>query len=128
MGCASQKLKREAPARELYVSTLFRKASAYAEANADHWFILSAKHGLVHPDQMLEPYDVKLGTKEAGPIHAWGERVRDGLVEWDIPEDAVLLALAGGQYLTAFHTSPWRVEDPMKGMGIGQRLQFLTTN
>lgn len=128
MGCASQKLKREAPARELYVSTLFRKASAYAEANADQWFILSAKHGLVHPDQMLEPYDLKLGTKDAGPIHAWGKRVRDGLNEWDIPDDAVLLALAGGQYLTAFHTSKWTVEDPMKGMGIGQRLQFLTNN
>ncbi|MET1087465.1 MAG: DUF6884 domain-containing protein [Arthrobacter sp.] len=30
VGCASQKLQRPAPARELYASQLFRKASAYA--------------------------------------------------------------------------------------------------
>ena len=29
VGCASQKLKRPAPARELYVSKLFKKTSAY---------------------------------------------------------------------------------------------------
>lgn len=55
VGCASQKLKRPAPARELYVSPLFKKASAYAEATCDRWYVLSAKHGLVHPDAVLEP-------------------------------------------------------------------------
>jgi len=131
VGCASQKLKREAPARELYISTLFKKASAYAEREADHWFILSAKHGLVHPDQMLEPYNMKLGTKEAGPIHAWGKRVRFQLNEWvDAPAIEELLLLAGSQYDVAGGTPsdpvPWTVVDPMKGMMIGQRLQFLT--
>lgn len=62
VGCASQKLRRAAPARELYVSQLFKKASAYAEKTCDRWYILSAKHGLVHPDEVLEPYDVKLDT------------------------------------------------------------------
>jgi cytoplasmic iron level regulating protein YaaA (DUF328/UPF0246 family) len=133
VGCASQKLKREAPARELYVSTLFKKASAYAEAHSDIWFILSAKHGLVHPDQMLEPYDVKLGTKDAGPIHAWGDRVRFQLNEWvQVSEVEEVLLLAGGQYAIAAgspaNPAPWTVTDPMKGMGIGQRLQFLTNN
>jgi hypothetical protein len=64
VGCAARKLQGPAPARELYVSQLFRKASAYAEATCDRWYILSAKHGLVHPDTVLEPYDVRLG---AGP-------------------------------------------------------------
>lgn len=31
VGCASQKLTRPTPARELYVSQLFKKASEYAE-------------------------------------------------------------------------------------------------
>lgn len=132
VGCASAKLKRPAPARELYVSPLFKKASAYAEATADQWFILSAKHGLVHPDQELEPYDVKLGTKEAGPIHAWGARVRFQLNEWvNVSEVEEVLLLAGGQYDIAAgspsNPAPWRVSEPMKGMGIGHRLQFLTT-
>lgn len=37
VGCASQKLRRPAPARELYVSQLFRKAFAYAELTFDRW-------------------------------------------------------------------------------------------
>uniref|UniRef100_UPI0038B36EF6 DUF6884 domain-containing protein n=1 Tax=Agromyces humi TaxID=1766800 RepID=UPI0038B36EF6 len=45
VGCAAQKLRRPAPARDLYVSQLFRKSSAYVEWNCDAWFILSAKHG-----------------------------------------------------------------------------------
>lgn len=53
VGCASQKLRRPAPARELYASEL--KASAYAETTCDRGYILSTKHGLVHPDAVLEP-------------------------------------------------------------------------
>lgn len=55
VGCASQKLKRPVPARELYVSQLFKKASAYAELTCDRWFVLSAMHGLVHSETVLEP-------------------------------------------------------------------------
>ncbi|MET1087873.1 MAG: DUF6884 domain-containing protein [Arthrobacter sp.] len=50
VGCASQELQRPAPARDLYISQLFRKASAHAEA--------TAKNGLVHPDTKFGPYDM----------------------------------------------------------------------
>jgi hypothetical protein len=61
--CAARKLDRPAPARELYVSQLFEKASAYATAARDRRYVLSAKHGLVQPDTVLEPYDVRLGAR-----------------------------------------------------------------
>lgn len=67
VGCASAKLFRPAPARELYTSQLFPKASFYAEATCERWYILSAKHGLVHPDTVLELYDVKLGRSHRDP-------------------------------------------------------------
>jgi hypothetical protein len=41
VGWASQNLKRPAPARELYVSQLFKRASAYAELTCDRWYVLS---------------------------------------------------------------------------------------
>ncbi|MBT2548971.1 DUF6884 domain-containing protein [Arthrobacter sp. ISL-65] len=44
VGCASQKLQRPAPARELYVSQLIKTASAYAVLACDRWYVLSAKH------------------------------------------------------------------------------------
>ncbi|WP_395858435.1 DUF6884 domain-containing protein [Arthrobacter sp. KBS0702] len=41
---------------------MFKKASAYAELTCDRWYILSAKHGLLHPDEIIQPYDMRLGT------------------------------------------------------------------
>lgn len=129
VGCASQKLQRPAPARELYVSQLFKKASVYAEATCDRWFVLSAKHGLVHPDTVIEPYDMRLGTNDrtSPPIHAWAAGVRGQLAaELAGLEDVTLVALAGEQYRTVLLNSVWRYEVPMKGLGIGQQLGWLT--
>jgi hypothetical protein len=129
VGCASQKLKRPALARELYVSQLFKKASAYAEVTCDRWYVLSAMHGLVHPDAILEPYDMRLGTNDrtSPPIHAWATRVRAQLeAELAGVEDVTLVALAGEQYRTVLHGSRWSFVVPMKGLGIGQQLGWLS--
>lgn len=127
VGCASAKLKRPELARNLYVSPLFKKASAYAEATCDEWYILSAKHGLLHPDTFIEPYDMKLGTRTGPVIHTWAGIVREQLAEVLEPiEHFQLVALCGEQYRTALSTGPWLYEQPMKGLGIGQQLAFLT--
>ncbi|MET1155545.1 DUF6884 domain-containing protein [Arthrobacter sp.] len=126
--CAARKLDRPAPARELYVSQLFEKASAYAKATRDRWYILSAKHGLIHPDEVIEPYDVRLGTnhRTATPIHTWAAGVRDQLAdELDGLQNVKLIALAGEQYRTALNGVPWPSEVPMKGLGIGHQLGWL---
>lgn len=132
VGCASTKLGRAAPARELYTSALFRKASAYAERTCDQWFILSAKHGLVHPDRILEPYDMKLGrtTRDpetnAPPIHQWAQNVRSQLLETLASvEDPRLVILAGAQYETVAVHSPWPYETPLSRLMIGERLAWL---
>jgi hypothetical protein len=130
VGCASTKLRRPAPARELYVSQLFKKASAYAETTCDRWYILSAKHGLVHPDSVLEPYDMKLGASTSGqePIHNWADRVRKQLAAelGDVP-GVGLVVLAGAQYQTIVRPCQWPFEIPMQGLGIGQQLGYLTS-
>ena len=129
VGCSSAKLSRPAPARELYTSPLFRKASTYAELTCARWFILSAKHGLLNPDQVVEPYDVKLGTnaRTSPPIHEWADRVRGQLATElaDTPR-AVLVTLAGVQYQTVLRPCQWPFRIPMKGLGIGQQLGWLT--
>lgn len=127
VGCASTKFSRPAPARDLYTSQLFRKAAAYAELTCDRWFILSAKHGLLSPDQVIEPYDMKLGTPTSPPIHEWADRVRGQLAAElaDTPR-AVLVTLAGVQYQTVLRPCQWPFQIPMKGLGIGQQLRWLT--
>lgn len=128
VACASQKLDRPAPARDLYVSQLFKKASAYAEATCDRWYILSAKHGLIRPDEVIEPYDMRLGTSTGPDVNAWADRVREQLAAKlaEVPR-VTLVALAGAQYQTVLRPCQWPFEIPMKGLGIGQQLGYLTT-
>lgn len=66
--CGAQKLDEPAPAGELYTSQHFqlvlRAARRVAEEQAGRVLILSARHGLVDPDAVLAPYDVKMGDPE----------------------------------------------------------------
>jgi hypothetical protein len=57
-----RKAGRPLPARDLYVSPLFRAARAYAERHygPEGWLIQSARHGLADPNQVLAPYDLSL--------------------------------------------------------------------
>ncbi len=75
VGCGARKLARPAPARELYTGTLFRLSSAYAERVCDEWYVLSALHGLVRPDVVLEPYDLTLTDVSIVGRRAWAAGV-----------------------------------------------------
>lgn len=67
--CGRAKLPRPAPARELYTGTMFTFGLAVVEAEADltvelgvdaRVVILSACHGFLHPDTVVEPYDLAM--------------------------------------------------------------------
>ena len=76
VSCTSQKLERVAPARELYsASPNFRKWVGWVEVSCDHWFVLSAKHHLVHPDDVLAPYDQTLDGASVGEKRRWSSQV-----------------------------------------------------
>lgn len=127
VGCAAAKLRRPAPARELYTSQLFKKAAAYAEANSDRWYVLSAKYGVVSSEQVIAPYDAKLGTKSGPPIWDWARGVAGQLgLELLHDKDVELLVLAGEQYRTFLRFVHYPARVPMEGMGIGQQLGYLT--
>ncbi len=58
-----------APAREAYVGSPFKVNSRYAEAVAPgRWLILSAKYGLLDPDEEIEDYNVSFNRPASGPI------------------------------------------------------------
>ncbi|UXE04395.1 hypothetical protein SEA_FUNSIZED_24 [Mycobacterium phage Funsized] len=71
--CAAAKVGHTAPARELYDSANFRHALRAAETVARETgelfgetaavMILSAEHGLVALDDVLDPYDTKMGQR-----------------------------------------------------------------
>ena len=60
ISCSKSKLDKRAPARELYTGTLFKKAVAWAERHGYEWYVISALHGLVTPNQIIAPYNYSL--------------------------------------------------------------------
>ena len=75
VGCVKQKLSVAAAAQGLYISPLFRADGARREKTCDDWLILSAKHGLVDKQEVLEPYDVTLKTAPTVERGRWSREV-----------------------------------------------------
>jgi hypothetical protein len=100
----------------------------YAELNADVWYILSAKHGLLRPDEIVDPYEQTLNAMPRHDRFAWAERVRSQLLEM-LPRDAELLVLASQRYreqLVPFLKSQgYVVRVPMAGLKFGPQLRWL---
>jgi hypothetical protein len=71
VSCVKSKQNQPAPAKDLYTSPLFRNLRKYAEDNTDRWYILSAEHGLVDPDQILAPYEKTLNNARKDERLAW---------------------------------------------------------
>jgi hypothetical protein len=129
VGCVKSKVEGVHPARDLYVSPLFRKRRAYVEARGLAWFILSAEHGLVSPEATLHSYSRSLATMPAGERRVWGSAVISAL------EDALgeLGQLSFEIHAGASYVEPVRpyllnlgalVDVPTEGLGIGQQLSW----
>ncbi|MGD8214018.1 endonuclease III domain-containing protein [Aestuariimicrobium sp. Y1814] len=75
--------KRPTPSRaaDLYTSWGFAHRRTLAEALGRQWFILSADHGLVMPDEWLAPYDVALAGCSSEYRREWGRWVAARLIK-----------------------------------------------
>ena len=79
LGCVKTKRASSAPAKELYISPLWNKRRRYAEMSGKPWMILSAEHGLLDPDTVIEPYDVALAARDRNYCLEWSRRVYEEL-------------------------------------------------
>jgi hypothetical protein len=75
VGCVKTKVAHPAKARDLYSSALFRGRRRFVESSCDRWFVLSARHGLVSPDEIIEPYDETLNDKSTAAKRRWADHV-----------------------------------------------------
>ncbi len=118
IACSKSKLQTSeggaVRARYLYTGQLFKASIAVTDLLCDRTLILSAKHGVVDPDRLIQTYDQKLPT---GP----------GLTQWALFVDGLLpetqgkkvLCLAPEPYWRPLPSSSW--ERPLKGLGIGEQ-------
>ena len=129
ISCASKKRATSARSMDLYDSALFAKARAFVEQYCDYWFILSAKHGLLVPDHIINPYEETLKTKSALERQEWSQHVWQALCSYLSSGDKVTI-LAGERYreylVPRLATHGCLVCVPLQGMGIGRQLQWLT--
>ena len=66
---------------DLFRSAGFTRAREHAVSSGLPWFVLSAKHGLLEPDDVVAPYALELGDSSTVYRSAWGEWVAAQLGE-----------------------------------------------
>lgn len=126
IACCRAKLDRPAAARDLYTGSTFRSALAAAESG--HFgpdarvLVMSAKHGLVDPAAVLDPYDVTIDDPAAITAEAI---VGQAAVTFDITPDAAVHTLLPRAYRDRLRVGvPWvvRWHDEYAGCrGIGDQ-------
>lgn len=75
VGCVRTKRAAACAAAELFASPLFDGRRRYAVGTGLPWYILSAKFGLLAPEDVIGPYDVYLADQSPAYRKAWGEFV-----------------------------------------------------
>ncbi len=130
VGCVKTKLDHAAPARDLYVSPMFRGRRTYVERTCDRWFVISALYGLVDPDAVIEPYNVTLKDASEAERRQWSTGVLRALEsELGTLAGKDFELHAGSSYLVHGLASGLRaagasVITPTAGLTFGQQLAF----
>ena len=129
VSCVSQKQSAPKAARDLYISSWFKKARSYADSTGQTWFVLSAKYGLIHPDRFVAPYELTLNSMPAKNRRLWADRVLVQLKP-HLEGVGIVVFLAGLHYreflAPALRHYGLKVCVPMEGLRIGEQLQWLT--
>jgi len=123
ISCTNTKRDEPAAARNLYdPSGYFCDMRAYAEARDRPWFILSAKHGLLAPDERIAPYDA------VGLTETQAERIAEELSEQGFqPVHITAGKRYTGPLIPALEGCGIDVVEVCRGMRIGERRSWLQT-
>jgi hypothetical protein len=121
VGCTKSKMGYACPAEEMYSkSHLFKKTVVFIKSNYyTEYLILSAKYGIISPSDIIEPYEVKMGSVIPTEILV---SIRTNLSDYN-----KIIAFCGSNYVNAMRKAfPTKcIVEPLRGLGIGKRLQFL---
>jgi hypothetical protein len=128
ISCSKSKGGHRDIARNMYVSPIFRKSVMVVEGWNLPFSILSAKYGLLHPDELIEPYDLTLKGASKQFKSEWARKV-DEQIRNSIDPKKHLIALAGDDYCAPLTEAgaghPLNYLAPMRGLSLGNRLVFL---
>jgi len=127
ISCTKKKQSYRCKASEMYsASDLFRKAYFYAVKNYDSVAILSAKYGLLFPDDEIEPYNLTLSDMSSEEVKKWAEKTLNQMRSRLKLEDFTKMYFHTGkkyrQYLIPeLENTNIQCEVPLKNLGIGKQ-------
>ena len=128
VSCVKTKLPRRAAAKDLYVSDWLRKSRACLESTGCPWAILSAEYGLLHPDEVIRPYEKTLNAMPVAERRSWADEVLESMDPFLRDIDTVVF-FAGERYRELLDPGlrGWGVDVvvPMLGLRQGQQLAWL---
>lgn len=124
IACVKSKSNRPQNAIDMYISPLFILSRKYAEQKGLPIFILSAKYGLIDEERVIMPYEKTVNEMKKPELLEWGSRVRAEFQK-QFARDDTLLVLAGSKYLTFLEGLDNPIINPLEGLPIGKRLQWL---
>lgn len=131
VSCVKGKVPFASPAKDLYISNLFSGMRSYASNNSDVWYILSAEHGLLKPDEIISPYEKTLNKMSKENRLLWAKKVQQQLIEL-LPPHSSIVILAGERYregiVEFLKVHGHSVEIPMAGLQLGFQLHWLKEN
>jgi len=126
ISCVKSKRTSECAAKDMYTSALFRLMFRYAQKlGPQKIFILSAKYGLLKPDDVIAPYEKTLKTMNTAERLAWAEAVLSRLREEANLQEDKFIFLAGKPYRENLVRHIKNREVPMEGLSFGCQLQWL---
>jgi len=130
LSCTKRKKDYPCKASEMYsASDLFRKAYAYCTKKYDNVAILSAKYGLLLPDEEFEPYNVTLNNMSIDQVKKWSDQVFEQfLVKIELNGLGKVYFHAGKRYrqylIPILEKMNIKCEEPLQNLGIGRQLAW----
>lgn len=126
ISCVKQKLSKRAKAKDMYISSFFKKQLEYAKClKPKNIFILSAKYGVLELDDVIEPYEKTLNNFSEREKKFWAYKCFKQLKKKKVDFKEKTVFLAGNNYRKYLMRKFSDVETPLKGLGIGEQLKFL---
>ena len=134
ISCVSQKTNYPTKCKDLYISPLFKKTWNYVRdiEKPQGVYILSALHGLIRYDQVIEPYDKTLLDMSKEEALEWAEKVKLQINEAFCKdgrtlEDYEFVLFAGSKYYENLLDYFPHVSLPLGKLPIGKRLGALSS-
>ena len=122
ISCGSKKRDSICLAKDMYVGPLFKAALAYARARVpeSNIFIISAKYGILRLNDVISPYNEKMGINGSITIDKISFQANQlGIV------DQQITVLAGSAYTSFLRDVFEKFETPLAGLSLGYSIQFL---